>query len=296
MRSRKLGSFLLRTLRELSDDHVFQFSAALSYYTLLALAPLVLVTVALCGMIFGRDAVQGHIIAEVRGLVGQAGAEVIQTVLQNATEPKAGALSLLIGVVTLIIGATTVFVQLQDALNFIWDVEADPKKSAIWSFVKDRLLSLAMILGIGFLLLVSLVLDAAFSAFGGWAGNYVGDTHGLVQAANSVVSFGVITLLFAMIFKVLPDVKLAWRDVWFGAAVTGVLFTIGKHLIGFYLGRVGIGSAYGAAGSVIVVMVWVYYAALIVFFGAELTRTRSLERRARVPPDEHADRVPPPNR
>jgi membrane protein len=296
MRAFELGSLLLRTLREFRKDHPLQLSAALSYYTLLALAPLVLVTVALCGLIFGREAVQGRIVDEMRGLVGQAGAEVIQTVIQNANQPKTGALSLAIGIVTLIVGATTVFVQLQDALNFIWDVEADPRKSALWGFVRNRLLSLAMILGVGFLLLVSLLLDAAFSALGGWAGGYLGDLHGIVRAANSVVSFGVITLLFAMIFKMLPDVKLVWRDVWFGAAVTGALFTLGKHLIGFYLGRVSIGSAYGAAGSVIVLMVWVYYAALIVLFGAELTRTRSLDRRDRVPADEHAERVPPPNR
>jgi membrane protein len=281
MRLRSALSFIRRALREFSDDHPFQLSAALSYYTLLSLAPLVLVVVAVAGLVFGREVVQGGVVTQIRGLVGNDGAKVIETVLENATSPKAGILSLVIGVVTLIIGATTVFVQLQDALNQIWNVPVKKPASAIWGFIKERLLSLAMVLGVGFLLLVSLMVSAALAAVGQWAGGKFALMPALLQVLEVLVSFGVITLLFAMIFKILPDVHLSWRDVWFGAATTSALFTLGKYLIGLYLGRASIGSAYGAAGSIVVLLVWVYYASLIVFFGAELTQVRTLLREER---------------
>lgn len=266
----------LPTLEAIAGHHLFQLSAALSYYTLLSLAPIVLVTVAITGLVFGREAVQGRIVEEIRGLVGESGAEVIQSVIQNASEPESGWLSLAIGLVTLLIGATTVFVQLQDSLDQIWGVEAKPKRNAIWTFVKDRLLSLAMVLGIGFLLLVSLLINAALSAWSGWAAMAGPDDFpALMEIVNSVGSFAVITLLFAMIFKFLPDVRLAWKHVWFGAVVTSALFTAGKFAIGMYLGRASIGSAFGAAGSVVVLLVWIYYASLILFLGAEITRLRA---------------------
>lgn len=287
---------LKTALRTIQDHHPLQLSAALSYYTLLSLAPIVLVTVALTGLIFGRDAVQGQIVTEIRGLVGEAGAEVIQSVIQNASTPETGVFSLVIGLLTLLVGATSVFVQLQDALDQIWGVEAKATGNAIWSFIKDRLLSLAMVLGIGFLLLVSLIVSAGLSAWSGWSTKTgLGAYPVVLQIANTLISFGVITLLFAMIFKFLPDVRLAWRDVWFGAVVTSALFTAGKYLIGLYLGRASIGSAYGAAGSVVVLLVWIYYAALILLFGAEITRIRA--RRTRVKPKElaGADVVPRPD-
>jgi membrane protein len=275
---------LKETIREFMDDRPMDLSAAVSYYTLLSLAPIVLVTVSVAGLLFRREDVELRIVTEIQGLVGQAGAEVIQSVLRNASDPAKSKLSLAIGVVTLLAGATTVFVQLQDSLNRVWDVEAKPKKSAIWSFVRERLLSLAMVLGVGFLLLVSLILSTALSAVGDWAGG---------QIANNAISIAVITLLFAMMFKYLPDAKVAWRDVWFGALTTAVLFTIGKFLIGLYLGRASVGSAYGAAGSVVVLMVWVYYASLIFFFGAELTHVHAKRTRHRVAPTEHAVKVSP---
>ncbi len=273
---------LLSALETIKTHHPLQLSAAISYYTLLSLAPIVLVTVALTGLVFGREAVQGRIVEEIRGLVGESGAEVIQSVIQNASQPASGWLSLGIGLVTLLIGATTVFVQLQDALDQIWGVEAKPRRNVIWSFVKERLLSLAMVLGVGFLLLVSLVVNAGLSAWSGWASSAGPDDFPLLmQLLNTVVSFAVITLLFAMIFKFLPDVRLAWRDVWFGAMVTSALFTGGKYVIGLYLGRASIGSAFGAAGSVVVLLVWIYYAALILLLGAEITRMRAFKQRAR---------------
>jgi membrane protein len=286
---------LLPSLRAIAGHHLLQLSAAVSYYTLLSLAPIVLVAISVAGLAFGREAVQGRVVEEIRGLVGESGAEVIQSVIQNASEPGTSALSLVIGILLLLVGASTVFVQLQDALNQIWSVEAKPKRNAVWSFVKDRLLSAAMVLGIGFLLLVSLLVNAGLSAWSGWvASRGSAEFPILMQILNIVVSFGVITLLFAMIFRFLPDVRLAWRDVWFGAMVTAALFGGGKYAIGLYLGRASIGSAYGAAGSVVVLLVWVYYAALILFIGAEITRIRASRKAAPVEANPAASVTPRP--
>jgi membrane protein len=277
----KAFSIVKETLRSFWKERPMQLAAALSYYTLLSLAPLVLVTVAIAGLVFGREAVQGRLVEEMRGLVGEAGAEVIQMVLQSAAESGANKLSLGIGLFTLLLGATTVFVQLQVAFNQMWNVEAAPAHGggALLNFIKKRLLSLAMVLGVGFLLLVSLVVSAALSALGAWAGSGLDALPIVLQIGNALVSLAVVTLLFGMMFKYLPDVELAWRDVWFGALVTAALFTAGKYLIGLYLGRASIGSAYGAAGSVVVLLVWVYYASLIVFFGAEMTQVHARRRR-----------------
>ncbi len=257
-----------------------ELAAALSYYTLLSAAPLVLIAVAVAGLAFERTAVEGRVVTEIRALVGDEGADVIEAVLRHANSPERGARSVAIGTVLLLVGATTVFVQLQSSLNRIWKVEASPRASAVWSFVKERLLSLAMVLGVGFLLLVSLVVSAGLAAIGESAGATVGDSLLVLYAVNALISVVVITLLFAMIFKVLPDTYVAWRDVWFGALTTSALFTLGKFVIGAYLGRASIGSAYGAAGSVVVLTVWVYYASLIIFFGAKLTYLQSLRRGA----------------
>ncbi len=273
-------------------ERPFQLAASLSYYSLLSLAPLVLVVIALAGLVFGRDAVEGRVVGEMEGLMGKAGAEVVQTVIRNAHGPGRGVVSLVLGIATLIIGATTVFVQLQSALNRIWEAKADPdKKSALWDLVRDRLLSLAMILGVGFLLLVSLMISAALSAASTWMQGRIALHPFFWQAIDLVVSFGIITLLVAMMFKFLPDAKIAWRDVWFGAVVTSVLFSIGKSLIGLYLGRSSIGSAYGAAGSIVVFMVWIYYAAMILFLGAKITQVRTRRERGKPPPVEYAVRA-----
>jgi membrane protein len=278
MNLRSIGSLLRQTATAFLENSPFQLAAALSYYTLLSLAPILLVVVGMVGLIFGGDVVREGVVTEIRGLVGEAGAEVIRTVIEEAGRPGKGVVSLVIGIVTLIIGASTVFGQLQSALNRIWDVEADPEKSAIGSFIRTRLLSLAMVIGIGFLLLVSLIVSAALAALGGYLEARTALPAGLLQAVNLLTSLGIITLLFAMMFKLLPDVKLAWRDVWFGAFVTAALFTAGKYLIGLYLGHASIGSSYGAAGSVVVLMAWVYYSSLIVFLGAEITQVRRSRR------------------
>ncbi len=295
MRSQSIWSKTKAFAADFDREQPFRLAASLSYYSLLALAPLVLVVIALASLVFGRDAVEGRIVGEMEGLVGQAGAEVIQTVIRNAHSPKQGVVSLVIGIVTLIIGATTVFVQLQSALNQIWEVKVDPtkkKKSAVWGLVRDRLLSMAMILGVGFLLMVSLMISAGLSAASTWLQGRIALHPLFWQAIDIVASFGIITLLLAMIFKFLPDAKIAWRDVWFGALVTSVLFAVGKSLIGVYLGRASIGSAYGAAGSVVVFMVWIYYAALILFLGAKITQVRTKRAHGMAPPVEYAVSAP----
>jgi membrane protein len=271
-------SALKEVVREYWAHRPMELAAALSYYTLLSLAPLVLMAVALAGLVFERTAVERKLVAEMRDLVGAAGAEVTQAVLRNAHDAEQEAWSLAIGLVILLVGATTVFVQLQGTLNRIWRVDESAGSSVIWGFLKERLLSIAMVLAIGFLLLVSLIVSAALSAVTDSARGIVGEGYAMVVGANTLGSLLVTALLFALIFKVLPDADVAWDDVWFGAVTTSVLFTLGKQIIGLYLGRASVGSAYGAAGSLVVMTVWVFYASLILFFGAELTYVRSRRR------------------
>jgi len=273
----------MTTLKELAREYwanrPMELAAALSYYTLLSLAPLVLMTVAVAGLIFERATVERRIVTEMGLLIGSEGSEVVQTVLRHARDPAKGTLSVVIGTAVLLLGATTVFAQLQSSLNRIWKMEESSHGSAgmLWLFVKERLLSLAMVLAVGFLLLVSLVISAAVAAIGEALGG-VSNAGIVLEALNLLVSLIVVTALFATIFKVLPDAPVAWRDVWVGAVTTSVLFTVGKSLIGLYLGRTSIGSPYGAAGSLVVMTVWVFYASMIVFLGAELTYLRSKQR------------------
>jgi membrane protein len=274
---------LKEVLREYWAHRPMELAAALSYYTLLSLAPLVLMAVGVAGLVFERTAVEEKLVAEMRDLIGAAGAEVTRAVPLRAHDAEQETLSLVLGLAVLLVGATTVFVQLQGTLNRIWRVEAPETQSVVWGFfwgfLKERLLSIAMVLAIGFLLLVSLLVSAGITALADTSRLVLGEGLLLVIAFNMLSSVVVTALLFALIFKVLPDADVAWDDVWFGAITTAVLFTLGKGVIGLYLGRAGIGSAYGAAGSLVVMTVWVYYASLILFFGAELTYFRSRSRR-----------------
>ena len=267
-------------MREYWSNRPMELAAALSYYTLLSLAPLVLMTVSFAGLVFERAAVEGKVVSEIRALVGHEGAEVVHTVMRNANDREKGAIAVLISTVLLLAGATTVFVQLQKSLNRIWKVDTSLRLGAIRTFIKERLLSLAMILGIGFLLLVSLLVNTALTAASDSARATVVESAVLLHIINALGSLTVITGLFAMIFKVLPDAPVTWRDVWFGAVLTSMLFTVGKAALGIYLGHAGLGSAYGAAGSVVVLTVWVYYASMILLFGAEMTYVRSMRTRA----------------
>jgi membrane protein len=244
--------------------------AALSYYTMFSIAPLLVIVIAIAGLAFGPQAASGAIFEQLRGLVGDSGAAAIQGLVQSASKPAASIVAAVTGLLTLVLGATTVLGELQSALDRIW--RAPQREGKGWMrLLRGRLLSFGMILVIGFLLLVSLVLSAAIVALGDWFGPWFAKMRWLLEALNIVLSFVAVTALFAMIYKILPRVRLAWRDVWIGAAVTAVLFTVGKFLIGLYLGKSGVTSGFGAAGSVVVLLVWVYYSAQIFLLGAEFT-------------------------
>ncbi len=259
------------TLSEWLEDNAFRLAAALAYYTVFSLAPLLVIVIAIAGFVFGEEAARGRIVDQMQGLVGPEGAQAVQTMLAASRRSGTGTVATVLGVITLLLGATGAFVELQSALNTVWDVP--PREgSGLRGTVRDRLLSFALVLGIAFLLLVSLVVSAGLSAVGAFFGGALPVSAWVLQAANFVVSFAVITLLFAMIFKLLPDLAIAWRDVWVGAGVTSLLFAAGKWLIGLYLGTSGIASTYGAAGSLVILLVWVYYSALILFLGAEFTQ------------------------
>lgn len=251
------------------EDKAPRLGAALAYYAVFSIAPLLLIAIAVAGLVFGRDAAQGYLLGQIRDLVGEQGGESLQTMVANAAQPAAGALATVAGVVMLLFGAAGLFGELQDALNTVWGVEPKPGRG-VWGFLQDRFLSFSMVLGCAFLLLISLVVSAVLQALGGLFGNWQASVVG--EAVNFVVSFAVITGLFAMIFRFLPDARIAWKDVWLGAALTALLFTIGKWLIGLYLGHSSVGSTYGAAGSLAVLLIWMYYSAQIFLFGAELTK------------------------
>jgi membrane protein len=250
-----------RTIDEAGDDKIPRLAASLAYYTLLSLSPLLVLAVAVAGVVFGEDAARGQIAQQLQQVFGAEAGEAIQALVAHAKQPGSGVLGTIVGLVVLLFGASGVFGELQDSLNTIWEV-APPPGRGILGVVKDRFLSFTMVLGVAFLLLVSLIVSAGLAAFGRWLSSFA-DVEWLWQAVNFAVSLGMITLLFALVFKVIPDVKLRWRDVWMGAAVTAALFTLGKFLIGFYVGKAGVASPYGAAGSLVVLVVWVFYSAQV---------------------------------
>ena len=264
-----LWTILKDTLREANEDKVPMLGAALAFYSMLSVGPLMLIVIALAGVAFGHDMVSGYIVAEIRRLVGPAGAAAVQIVVTSTPSLKGSIIFTLIGLVTLVISSTGFFAQLQDALNTIWNVEGKAHGN-VTGFFRKRLLSFAMILSVGVLLLAALVVSAVLSTLGAMFGNIF--TSVVLHILNIAATFGVVTLLFAMIFNILPDVTIKWRDVWVGAGMTAILFTVGKFLIGLYLGRSVLGSTYGAAGSVIVFMVWIYYSTQIFLLGAEFTQ------------------------
>lgn len=278
---------LKQTFTEWQEDKASRLAAALSYYTAFSLAPLLIIVIAITALAFGQDAAQGEIVGQLQDLVGREGAQAIETMIENSRKPTEGTIATLISIVILIFGATGVFSQLQDALNTIWNVAPKPGRG-VKGIVKDRFLSFAMVIGIGFLLLVSLVLSAALSALSNYIGHLVPSLNVVWPLVNFLFSFAVITFLFAVIYKVLPDVKITWNDVWIGAAITALLFTIGKTLIGLYLGNSSVGSTYGAAGSFVVLLLWVNYSAQILFFGAEFTQVYANRFGSRIQPAPNA--------
>jgi membrane protein len=264
-------AMLKEAFQDWNEDNAPRLGAALSYYTIFSISPLLLISIALAGLFFGHDAAQGRIVAQMRGLIGLSAAEAIQGMVASSREPVPGVMATLLGTVTLLFGAGGAFNELRAALDVIWEIP--PRKSGgLMAIIHDRLASFGMVLVVGFLLLVSLVLSAGISAFE-VKGTFPGSGM-VLQVLNNGVSLAVITVLFALIFKYLPDAHppVAWKDIWIGALVTAVLFTLGKYGIGLYLGRSSVGSAFGAAGSLVLLLVWVYYSAQILFFGAELTQ------------------------
>jgi len=265
-----LGIFK-QTISEFIADKVPRLGAALAYYTIFSLAPLLLIVIAIAGLAFGHDAAQGKIFDQLRGALGPNTAAGIQDMVKNAAKPKSGYVATILGVITLIFGASGVFGQLKDALNTIWDVK--PKEGGgILRMIKDRFLSFAMVFGVGFLLLVSLVIDTAIGAMGKFAGSHLPGGEALWHVVELAFSFVVITVLMAGLFRLLPDLKIEWRDVWLGAALTSLLFVLGKFALGIYFAKSAVGSSFGAAGSLVLVLLWVYYSAQILLFGAEFTQ------------------------
>ena len=245
--------------------------AALAYYTMFSIAPLLLIVISIAGLVFGEDAARGEIFGQLQELLGAPGAMAVQGLLQSVRQPTESVPATIFGVAVLLVGATSVFGELQDALDRIWRAPVRDRTSGLWSLLRARLLSFGMILGIGFLLMVSLVASAAISAIRKWWRPVFSDWTGIASVVELASSFALITIVFAMIYKTMPRVSIAWKDVWIGAAVTSVLFTVGKFGIGLYIGRSGIASGFGAAASLVVLLVWVYYSAQVFLFGAEFT-------------------------
>ncbi len=285
---------LKETAGEWSDDNASSLAASVAFYTLISLAPLLLVVLAVSGFFFGAEAARGELFDQIAGMIGPDAAKVIEATIENAGKnEKTGIIASVINLAVLLFGATGAFAELQNALNTMWGVKAKASetKATIWNYVRKRVLSFAMILVLGFLLLVSLALSAAISGLTGALRGVVPEASLLWQPVNFGVSFVVTTVLFAMMYKVLPDAKVRWRDTWLGAGITSLLFSIGKLGIGLYLGNASFGSTYGAAGALVVLIVWVYYSAQILFFGAEFTQVLARYRGEDIEPDEHAVRV-----
>lgn len=287
MNLKSIVGLFQETFEEWQKDKVSRLSAALAYYTIFSIAPLLIIVIAIAGAVFGEAAAQDAIKGQLEGLIGPSSAEVIQTAIQNASQPQAGTVASLISIAVLIFGATGLFAELQDSLNTIWEVQPKPGR-AVKTIVRQRFLSFAMVLAIGFLLLVSLVLSAILAGLVTYFNNLLPGSDFIWRFVNFFVVFLVTTLLFGLIFKVLPDVKITWSDVLIGAAITSLLFSIGRYLLGHYLGNSTFGSTYGAAGSIVVILVWVYYAAQILFFGAEFTQVYARRYGSQIVPDKNA--------
>jgi membrane protein len=291
MRIKEIWGLIRETFQEWSADKAPRLAAALSYYTIFSLAPLLVLIIAIAGFIIGNnETIRNQLLTQVQAMVGLQAKGIVNQLITSTSQPRAGLLATVIGIVTLLLGATGVFGQLQDALNTIWNVQ--PKSDrGIWGIVKDRFLSFTMVLGVAFLLLVSLVISTFLSIINHYFTGLLGGIGIVAQVVNFVFSTGVITLIFAMIFKFLPDAEVSWRDVWIGALVTAILFAIGRSLLSLYLGSSAATSAYGAAGSLVILLLWVYYSAQILFMGAEFTQVYARHTRSEIVPDANARRV-----
>jgi membrane protein len=271
MRPKEALSLLKEAASRWSDDRASSMGAAISYYSMFSIAPLLVIVIAVAGLFFGADAVQGAILAQLSDLMGPDAAKAVGEMLQHANQPKTGALAAAVSTAVLLLGASTVFSELQAALDSIWRVPELAKESGLWKFIRSRLLTFGMVLAMAFLMTVSLLMSAALSTLAKWWGPFFGSWELLAHAFDLAVSFGLLTLVFGMIYKFMPRAHIRWHDVWIGAAVTALLFTIGKFLIGLYIGKSSIASSFGVFGSLALLMVWVYYSAQIFLYGAEFT-------------------------
>jgi membrane protein len=287
----KVWPVVKQAFSEWSSDKCPRLGAALSYYTVFSLAPVLILVIAVAGIFLGREAAQGKIVEQLAGLLGLEASKMVQAAILKAGQTDGGLRASVIGVVTLLVGATGVMVELQDALNTVWKVLPKPG-GGVKRFVRARLIALALVLSLGFLLLVSLVMSAGLELVSGWAGSLFPGWVAFGYLLNYVVSIGVIALFFALIFKLLPDAKVAWKDVWFGALLTSLLFHLGKYLISLYIGRASVASTFGAAGSLAVVLVWIYYSSQILLMGAEVTRAYANRYGSAVVPNENAIPAP----
>jgi membrane protein len=285
--AKNLIDILKETGTDWLDDKAPRLAASLALYTLMSLAPLLILAVSVAGLLFGDDAARGQIAHQLSGVLGEKGALAIQAILANAKTPSSGVLGTVVGLALALFGASGVFGELQGTLNAIWDVDSRPGRG-VWGFVRDRFFSFTLVLGVAFLLLVSLVLSAGLAAVGAYFSHTLPGGAVLWQVLNFLISLGITTLLFATIYKVVPDVDIHWRDVWVGATATAVLFTLGKLGIALYVGRSTVASPFGAAGSVVALVVWVYYSAQILFFGAELTQVYARRHGSRIEPTKNA--------
>ncbi|HLP12753.1 MAG TPA: YihY/virulence factor BrkB family protein [Flavobacteriales bacterium] len=282
---------LAATYREFIDDKAIKLSASLSYYTVFALPPLLIIVVSLCGIFFGREAVRGEIFDQINGVVGNAAALEIQKAIRNVHLSENGTFAAVIGVILLLIGASGVFAEIQDSINFIWGLRAKPKRGFV-RYIINRLISFSMIGSVGFLLLVSLVANSLMDLLGArLEQHFDADLVFIVYILNLVCVFAITTTLFVIIFKALPDARIKLSDCIIGASFTAALFMIGKFLIGYYLGHSKVGSAYGTAGSIILVMVWVYYSAIILYFGAEFTKVYAEKHGHKIIPNKYSVRI-----
>jgi membrane protein len=284
---REWRELLVQTASDWSEDKVPRLGAALAFYTALSMAPLLVISLRVAALFFGDEAAAGEVERQGQAYVGKQGAEALQAMIENAHQEDSGTIAAVLGVVTLLFGASGVFGQLQDSLNTIWEVQPKPGRG-VWGFLRDRFLSFAMVMGCAFLLLVSLVVSTALSAATKFTAGFGEEFQWVGMLINFVVSFAVVTGIFALTFKMVPDVKIDWRDVWIGAVITALLFVIGKFALGLYLGRSSMASSYGVAGSLIVLLVWVYYTAQIVFFGAEFTQVYANRYGRRIEPSANA--------
>jgi membrane protein len=295
MNYKTIWSILRKTFAAWNEHEAPRLGAALAFYTILSLAPLVIIVLAIVALVFGHATAQSQLLGQVESMIGHQGSEAVKGMIEQAQKPASGTVASIIGVITLLFGASGVFGELRSALNRMWDVKRGIE-GGLWATIKQRFFSFGTVLAVGFLLLVSLTISAALSALGTYFGGFLPVPEFLLSAIDVVVSLAGITALFALIFRYVPDTKIAWKDVWIGAAVTALLFTIGKFLIGLYLGKAAVGSAYGAAGSLVVVIVWVYYSAMIFLFGAEFTHVlnsgRYGQNRRSVRPREASSAIP----